>query len=49
MNHGDVMISQNGKIVRPKDCPQIYINLEKELVKQDVFLIQLQVYKMVLT
>ena len=46
MNHGDVMISQNGKIVRPKRLPSNLYQFRKELAKNVAYLIQLQVFKM---
>ena len=37
MNHGDVLINQNGKLVRPKRLPATYINLKRAQVKLVVF------------
>jgi isocitrate lyase len=37
MNHGDVMINQDGKLVRPKRLPSNLYQFKKALVRQDVF------------
>ena len=37
MKHGDVMISQNGKIVRPKRLPSNLYQFRKDTGKQDVY------------
>ena len=47
MKHGDVMINKDGYLLRPKRLPSNLYQFKKELVKQDVFWIQLQVFKMV--
>ena len=47
LDHGDVLINQNGKVVRQNDFQVTYIVLKKEQVKHAAYLIPLLVYKTV--